>query len=398
MIRAMTPPPTSASNSSQHPLLTAAQQLAPRIAPRSDEIEAARRLPADIAQELAQAGLYRMWIPEAYGGFEVHPTVLLEVLETISRADGSAGWCLMIGSEIGVTAAWLPETSARAIFGPKETIVGGVNSPFGVAERVEGGYRVAGRWPWASGSQNCQWLMVGAMVTQQGRPNMSPAGMPEIRFLVMPARDVVLHDTWYASGLCGTGSLDMEVKDVFVPEDYTFSFLGVPPRLSRPLFAFPPFGLLAMGVPAVALGIARRAIDELSALALKKILMPSRQPLAARSSVQAAVSEAEALVRSSRALLFESVNNTFAAATRGEVSTRARAELRLATTHAVRASARAVDLMYEAAGGTSVFRTSPLQRCFRDVHTITQHMMVAPPTLETIGGVLLGLETDTSLL
>jgi alkylation response protein AidB-like acyl-CoA dehydrogenase len=394
----MTPPTPPASNSSPHPLLTAAHQLAPRIAARSDEIEAVRRLPADLAQELAQAGLFRMCIPEAYGGFEVHPTVLLEVLETIARADGSTGWCLMIGSEIGVTAAWLPEPAARAVFGPKEAIVGGVNSPFGTAERVEGGYRVTGRWPWASGSQNCQWLMVGAMVTQQGRPNMSPAGMPELRFLVMPARDVVLHDTWYASGMAGTGSLDMEVKDLFVPADYTFGFINEPPRISRPLFAFPPFGFLAMGVPAVTLGIARRAIDELSALAHKKILMPSRQPLAARSAVQKAVAEAEVLVRSARSLLFESVNNTFAAASRGEVSIRSRADLRLAITHAVRASAHAVDLMYEAGGGTSVFRTSPLQRCFRDVHTVTQHMMVAPATLETIGSVLLGLETDTTLL
>jgi alkylation response protein AidB-like acyl-CoA dehydrogenase len=384
MLPAMPPPTTIASNSSKHPLLTAAQELAPRIAARSNEIEAARRLPADLAQEMAKAGLFRMWTPEAYGGFEVHPTVLLEVL--------------MIGSEIGVTAAWLPEQTARAVFGPQDAIVGGVNAPFGVAERVEGGFRVTGRWPWASGSQNCQWLMVGAMVTQQGRPNLSPAGMPELRFLVVPARDVVLHDTWYASGMCGTGSCDMELKDLFVPDEHTFGFINEAPRISRPLFACPPFGLLSMGVAAVTLGIARRAIDELSALARQKILMPSRQPLASRAAVQSAVAEAEAQVRSARALLFEAVNSTFTAATRGEVSTRNRAELRLAITHAVRASVRAVDLMYEAAGGTAVFRTSPLQRCFRDVHTVTQHAMVAAPTLETIGSVLLGLETDTTLL
>ncbi|WP_224244647.1 acyl-CoA dehydrogenase family protein [Hyalangium gracile] len=130
---------TTSPNSSTHPLLTAAQQLAPRIAARSEEIEAARRLPADLAQELAKADLFRMWIPEAYGGHEVHPTVLLEVLETISRADGSTGWCLMIGSEIGVTAAWLPDAAARTIFGPRDAITAGVNAPFGMAERVQGG-------------------------------------------------------------------------------------------------------------------------------------------------------------------------------------------------------------------------------------------------------------------
>ncbi len=222
--------------------------------------------------------------------------------------------------------------------------------------------------------------------------------MPELRFLAMPARDVTLHDTWYSSGLCGTGSCDMELKDLFVPDEYSFGFINEPPRISRPLYSVPPFGLLTMGVAAVTLGIARRAIDELRALALKKLLMPSRQPLATRAGVQTAVAEAEAQVRAARAMLFESVNSTYAAANRGEISTRNRAELRLACTHAVRASARAVDLMYEAGGGTSVFRSHPLQRCFRDIHTVTQHVMVSAATMETIGSVLLGLETDTTLL
>jgi alkylation response protein AidB-like acyl-CoA dehydrogenase len=387
-----------ASNSSEHPLLTAAHQLAPHVAARSDEIEAARRIPADLVQELARAGLFRMWIPETYGGLELPPAVFLEIIEAIARADGSTGWCLMIGAASGVVSAWLPEPAARAMFEPQEALIGGVAAPMGRAERVDGGYRVTGRWPWASGSHNCQWLVGGTLVTRQGKPILSPAGVPEMRLMAMPARDVVLHDTWYASGLCGTGSCDMEVKELFVPEDYSFSLITERPRISRPLYRFPTFGLLAVGLPAVSLGIARRAIDELSALAHKKILLPSLKPLATRSATQAAVAEAEALVRSARALLLEAVSSTFAAATQGVVSVRTRSELRLATTHAVRTSARAVDLMYEAAGGTAVFRTSPLQRCFRDVHTVTQHAMVAPPTLETIGSVLLGLETDTTLL
>lgn len=394
----MTPAPTTAPNSSEHPLLTAAQQLAPRVAARSDEIEAARRLPADLAQEMAQASLFRMFIPEAYGGLELHPAVSLQVIEAISRADGSTGWCLMIGAATAMAAAWLPEPAARAIFEPREVIIGGVAAPLGRAERVEGGFHVTGRWPWASGSQNCHWLIGGAVVTQQGKPILSAAGMPELRLLVMPARSVTLHDTWHASGLCGTGSGDMEVKDLFVPADYSFSLIAERPRVSRPLYAFPAFGLLAVGLPAVTLGIARRAIDELSALAHQKVLIPSRKPLATRAAVQTAIAEAEAHLRAARALLFETVNSAFAAASRGEVSVRTRAEVRLALTHTVRTSARVVDLMYEAAGGTAVFRTSPLQCCFRDVHTATQHAMVAPPTLETIGSVLLGLETDTTTL
>ena len=394
----MTSTLATSSSTSEHPLLTFAQQLAPRVAARSDEIEAARRLPADLAQEMAQAGLFRMFIPEAYGGLELHPSVFLEVIEELSRADGSTGWCLMIGAATAISAGWLPEPAAHAMFEPREAITGGVAAPLGRAERVESGFRVTGRWPWASGSQNCHWLIGGTVVTQQGKPLLSPAGAPEIRLMAMPARDVVLHDTWHASGLCGTGSGDMEAKELFVPADYSFSLITERPRISRPLYGFPAFGLLGMGLPAVTLGIARRAIDELSALARQKVLMPSRKPLATRAAVQTAVAEAEGLLRSARALLFEAVTSTFTAATRGEVSVRTRADLRLALTHAVRTSARGVDLMYEAAGGSAVFRTSPLQRCFRDVHTATQHAMVAPPTLETIGSVLLGQETDTTLL
>jgi alkylation response protein AidB-like acyl-CoA dehydrogenase len=394
----MTPATAPASTPSIHPLLAVARELAPRVAARSEEIEAARRLPADLARELAQAGLFRMWVPQAYGGHELHPATFLEVVETIARADGSTGWCLMIGAATAIVSAWLPEKAARTIYEPREAITGGVAAPLGRAERVEGGFRVTGRWAWASGSQNCQWLVGNTLVTQGGQPVMSPQGMPEMRFMMFPARDVVIHDTWYTSGLCGTGSCDIEVKELFVPADFSFSLFTDPPQVGRPLYAFPVLGLLGIGLPAVSLGIARRAIDELSALAHQKVLLPSRKPLASRAAIQTAVAEAEAHVRSARAWLFQTVNDTYVGAPRGEVSAHSRADLRLALNHAIRASAHAVDLMYDAAGGTSVLRTSPLQRCFRDVHTASQHAMVTPALLETVGSVLLGLETDTTML
>ncbi|MFL5345116.1 MAG: acyl-CoA dehydrogenase family protein [Hyalangium sp.] len=391
-------PTASSGNSLAHSLLATAQQLAPRVAARSEEIEAARRLPADLAQELAQAGFFRMFIPEAYGGLELHPARIIEIIEELSRADASTGWCVMIGSATAMISAWLPEATARAIFEPQETITGGVAAPIGRAERVEGGYRISGRWSWASGSQNCQWLVGGAVITQGGKPVLSPKGIPEMRTLVFPARDAVLHDTWHASGLCGTGSCDMEVKELFVPEAYSLSLVSERPRVARPLYGFPAFGLLGVGLPAVALGIARRALDEFVTLAQQKVMYPSRKLLATRPAVQQTVAEAEALLRSARALLHESVHQAFDAGARGELTVRTRADLRLSYTHATRASARVVDLVYEAAGGPAVFRTSPLQRCFRDVHVATHHAMVAAPTLETIGGVLLGQETETSLL
>jgi indole-3-acetate monooxygenase len=390
--------PGTPSASAAQSLLALAHQLAPRISARSEEIETARRLPADLAQELAQAGFFRTFIPEAYGGSELHPAQSIEIIEAISHADGSTGWCVMIGGATAMVSAWLPEASARSVYEPRDTITGGVAAPIGRAEQVDGGFRLSGRWPWASGSHHCQWLMGGAVVTQEGKPQLTASGRPELRTFVFPASQAVLHDTWHATGLCGTGSCDMEVTELFVPAEYAFSLLGERPRVARPLYGFPAFGLLGVGLPAVALGIARRALDEFSALARQKVMMPSRKLLTSRSAVQQTFAEAEALLRSARALLLESVNQAFEAGTRGEVTVRTRADLRLSYTHATRTAARVVDMVYELAGGPAVYRTSPLQRCFRDIHVATHHAMVAPPTLETIGSVLLGVETELAVM
>ncbi|MBM7117201.1 acyl-CoA dehydrogenase family protein [Archangium primigenium] len=379
-------------------LLAEARRLAPRIAARAEEIEAARRLPADLARELAEAGLFRMVLPESLGGPALHPARVIEVVETLAQADGSTGWCVMIGALTAMCAAWLPEDTGRTMFGAPDAIIGGVAAPTGRAERVEGGYRVTGRWSWASGSQNCRWLTGGVVVTQGGAPRMIREGVPETRLVCFPIEDATLHDTWFASGLCGTGSGDMEVRDIFVPAERTFSMIAERPRVDHPLYAFPAFGLLGVGLPAVALGIARRAVDELTALAQQKKTPLTGRPIAARGAVQEAVAEAEGTLRAARALLMETVNATYAAGERREVTLRHRAELRLSYTHATRSAARVVDRMYEAAGGASVYRASPLQRCFRDIHVATQHAMVAPATLETIGAVLLGVEANTVTL
>jgi alkylation response protein AidB-like acyl-CoA dehydrogenase len=191
----------------------------------------------------------------------------------------------------------------------------------------------------------------------------------------------------------------MEVRDVFVPAERSLSLATERPRVDRPLYGLPAFGLLGLGLPAVGLGIARRAIDELTELAHKKKIMPlGRHAIATRPAVQVAVAEAEATLRAARAFLLETVNTTYEAATRREVTLRHKAELRLSYTHAMRSCARVVDRMYEAAGGAAVYRSNPLQRCMRDIHVATQHAMVAPPTLELIGSVLLGLEANTVML
>jgi alkylation response protein AidB-like acyl-CoA dehydrogenase len=216
--------------------------------------------------------------------------------------------------------------------------------------------------------------------------------------VVVPASEVRFLDTWHVSGLCGTGSTDFEIVGVYVPEERVVGYYGAqaPPTA---LSAFPQFGLLSLGIAAVILGIGRAAIDELVELAGGKKPAGSRRTLAERASTQVDVAEGQARLRSARAFFYESIEAAWEASVRtGNLTVEHRRDLRLSTTYAARAGAEVVDLMYNLGGGTSVYRASPLQRMFRDVHVATQHMMVATATLELVGRLLLGLETDVSQL
>jgi len=328
-----------------------------------------------------------MLVPASLGGGEVAPAEALATIESLAEADGAAAWCVMIGATTGILSAYLAEAQAREIFRPG-TICGGVYAPLGRGEPTPGGWLVSGRWPFASGCQHCDWLLGGALV-ESGPP----------RQMFFPAASVEVIDTWEVSGLMGTGSNDIEVKDVSVPEGRSVALTVDRPRHPGGLYAFPVFGLLALGIAAVALGIARGSIQDLLDLAGAKMPTGSRRKLAERPLIQAQVAEAEGVLGGARSFVREAVEQAWEAAASGApLDLRSRARLRLAATHATIASARVVDLMYGAGGGTSIYRSSPLQRRFRDVHTATQHVMVAPPTLELVGRVLLGLETDTSAL
>jgi alkylation response protein AidB-like acyl-CoA dehydrogenase len=373
-------------------VIDAVVPILPRIRAAADAIEAGRRLPLELVHALADAGVFRMCVPRALGGLEVHPSVLVSVLETIAAADGSTGWCAMIGATSGVVSAYLPEAAAREIYGADpRTVTGGVFAPRGMAVPDGEGYLVSGRWPFASGGEHCAWLMGGCLVRD--------GGLLQARMMIFPAAEVRIVDTWTVAGLRGTGSHDMVVEDVFVRADRSVSLMTDRPRVAGALYAFPVFGLLAIGIAAVALGIARAALDEIVRLAREKSPQSSKRTLAERGVVQADVARAEALVRSGRAFLYETVERAWTAAELdGTITTTDRASLRLAATTATAHAAQATDLAYNAGGGTSVYATSPLQRCFRDVHVATQHAMVAGSTLELTGRILLGLDTDVSQL
>jgi alkylation response protein AidB-like acyl-CoA dehydrogenase len=217
--------------------------------------------------------------------------------------------------------------------------------------------------------------------------------------LLFPADTVEIHDTWSVAGLAGTGSHDFSVRDAFVPGAHGVSPFQDAPREAGPLYRFPFFGLLAVGVAAVALGIARRALDEVRALAARKTPAMAQRRLAERGTAQAAIAEAEGHLGGGRSFLLESVEAVWEhAAAGGAVRVEERARVRVAATHAVRASARAVDLAYELGGGSAIYLESPLQRCLRDVHVVTQHASVSAGSLELAGRALLGVGADLSIL
>src|SRR5438445_2508327 len=296
-------------------LLDAVRAIAPRIRAAADRIEHDRRVPLELVRALTEAGVFRMCVPRTCGGSEVEPATMIGVLEAIAEADGSAGWSAMIGTTSGVAAAYLPADAAREIYGRADVVTGGVFAPQGRAVVVDGGYRVTGRWPFASGCEHCAWLMGGSVVVENGAARQLPSGMPDSRLMLFPASDARIIDTWTVSGLRGTGSHDIAVDDLFVPASRSLSLITDRPRERGPLYAFPVFGLLALGIAAVALGIARRALDELVALAGAKTPTGSRRLLAERPVIQAEVARAEATLGAARAILAETVGGAWQAAT-----------------------------------------------------------------------------------
>ena len=380
-------------------IIASAHDLHPLLSSRAEEIEKARRLPSDIAQTLAAAGLYRLLVPKSLGGLEADPATAMQAIEAVGEADAACGWCVMIAATSAMKSAYLDPAIAREIYGDPLVITGGVFAPMARAIPESDGYRVTGRWSWVSGAPNCRWLSGGAVIVEDGKPRLLANGFPDSRMVIFRATDARLIDTWHVAGLSGTGSCDMEVADLRVPKAYSASIISDKPRETGTLYRFPAFGLLACGVAAVMLGNARAAIRDLIALASSKKPQGSRRTLAERTGAQATLAESEAKLRSARAFYYDAIGEAWKAASAGDsLGVEHRASLRLAATHATRTSADVCRAMYDLGGGSALFLSSPLQRRFRDAHAGTQHMMIAPQTYELAGRVLMGLPTDASLM
>lgn len=366
------------------------------IRSRVAEIEAGRRLPADLSEAIARRGLFRLCVPRAIGGLESAPQDFAAAIETVARVDGSTAWCLMIGATSGLVSGYLAPEAARAVFATPTTLTGAVFAPRGRAEAAGDGYRVTGRWSWGSGIANCQWMMAGCVVSEGGAVRSLPNGAPDPHLMIAPIGAVTVHDTWHVAGLRGTGSQDFELDDVAVPAERAVSLLTTRPVAGGALYAFPLFGLLAVGVAAVTLGIARGAIDEVIALSGQRVPMGSQRVAAERPAVQAALARAEADWRAARAFLREAIDRAWEDARGGgTIGLERRRDLRLAASHAAQTARAVTATAFEAGGGASVYETNGLARRLRDVQVANQHMMVQPPTFEVTGRLLLGLKADT---
>ncbi len=376
-----------------------AEQFVPELRRRAQEIEDARSLPADLAQGMARAGFFRMLVPESVGGLEVTPLEFSQTLETLAAGDASAAWCAMVAGTSALTLAYLPHDQAKQIFSKPELIMGGVFAPMGKAEVQADHYRLSGRWQWASGSQNCDWLGAGAMLIENGGIKRLANGAPEQRMMLFPRAQAELIDTWHVSGLKGTGSGDMAVDNIQVPKARSVSLIQDKPVAGGALYAFPVFGLLAVGIASVALGNADAALSAIKALALSKKPGGGRRTLAERGAAQSEFAKAQAQFLSARAFLHDALHRHWLSAQEtGELLVQARAELRLASTHATRTSAQVAGIAFDLGGGAAVFTHNELQRRFRDAHVACAHMMVAPPTYELAGRLAFGLDTDISQL
>ena len=382
------------------PILHAAIAMAPQIRAMSDEIERGRRLPLAIFEAMKTAGIFGMAMPRSWGGPELDPLTQFRVIETLAMAEGSVGWCAMIGCDSGYMSAFIDQEVARAMYPDIQVATGAAATLTGKAMRVPGGYRVDGRFPFVSGCHHSAWIWVGCVVTEDGAIRADADGVPETRQCFVKQSQCEILDTWYTTGVRGTGSNDIAVRDVFVPEEHTFSFQD-PGLIKRPgpLYAF-PFMFAAKG-PAVGLGIARHAINALIENAATR---PARRytvgdrpepPKTVRDDVyvQDAVGRADTLLTSARAYLFDVMGDFWETLVNGEPPSKVQiARFSTVNAYVTGTCAEVVQLVYKAAGGSAVYEKGPFDRCLRDVLTINQHATGTPRTYEMAGRLLLGLE------
>ena len=379
-------------------VLAAATALAATVRGARAEAEAGRRTPAWLAEQVAAAGLYQLYLPRALGGPELSPLDAFQAIETISRADGTVGWCAMIASIMSWHLCRLPTEVGRELAGtPADYRGSGSGRPGGPtagrAWAVEGGWRVSGQWNFASGVDNARWLFCTCVEMEGDTPRLNAAGKPVLRVVWVPSEQGTILDSWHVMGMRGTGSKDFTVQDAFVPARRS---VAQEQGTQQPgaLYHGRAYIVLQWTLTvANSLGIARGAMDDLQAIAQTEASTLNTQLLRDRPAVQRALGEAEAALQAARAYVLSAVGALWAEVHAGTpLADASVAQARLAIVHGMHEAARVVDKLFHAAGTNAIYTSQPLERAFRDIHVAVQHGAALPSYFEAAGKVLLGLK------
>ena len=354
--------------------------------------ESQRHLKSEVAEAFAREGLFRIAAPVDFFGSEEDPITQIETIESVAYADGSAAWNLMIGIEtFGLIAPGF--VHCRELIEDLSVIMCSSTASAGRADKVDGGYRVSGRWGFCSGCHNSELFGATVYLYENGERDNSGH-----QYLVVPKPEFEILDTWYTSGLCGSGSHDVVLEDVFVPEERLVAPLGKVQHDSA-LLRMPFRSRLCYNKVAIAFGLARSALDDFVDLAEGKVPRFTSKSLKERGWAQRAIAESEVRVRSVRALVIELLGSLWEKAVQGEkVSDKEAALFQLACSDAVRCCIASVDRLVEAAGTTANQKGHPLERVARDIRVVGQHQTVAPHHIEDAGRVLLGLPAVDAML
>ena len=371
-------------------------KLAPLIAAHADEAEAQRHLSAEVAKAMVQAGLFRIAVPADVGGSEEHAVTQVQCIEAVSRIHGSAGWNLMIGIEVmGVLCGQFDQSLVESLLADQEMIISGSLNPLGKAVREGDGYRISGQWPFARGIHNAKFFWGQNIVHVDGERLRDEHGVVLCEALV-PCDQIEILDTWHVSGMRGSGSHDVRIDEVFVPDTFISHVQRDKPSATGTLFRLPLYSRLAFNKVGVATGIAQAAIDHFVSLASEKKPRGSRQLLRERPDAQLAVAQAERILGSARSYAMEQICVMWDTVACGdEPTTRQKALLQLACSGAADEAVKAVEVVYSAAGASANFESSPLSRCMRDVPVVRQHITVSPQFTNAVGRVLLGMDSET---
>lgn len=374
----------------------AAREIAPELSARARETERLGTLPPDLVDAARRAGLFGLATPRALGGAELPPATVVEVLEELCRADGSAGWTIMIGNGTAYLA-WLDPSVAADLLGPHTDVISAcVFAPSGRLTPAGAGFRLDGKWSFSSGCLHADWFINGAMVFDGESPRMIPGRGPDWRLAAFPAADGAVIDNWDVAGLRGTGSHDVAARSVPVRAEHTMASIFEPARHDGPLWRFPFFTLAGTFLVSFPLGVARRALDELARFAPTKIRPPGPASIAEDGDLQVALTRAEGGLQAARAFVFDALGDMWDTACAGDVpSVEQRACFMLANQQAMRAAVDAVDTAFGFAGAAAFQADHPIGRCFRDLHAAAAHIYFAPAAAKRYAKTRLGLEQPT---